>query len=74
MIASTGVTRGREIVYTTETINLASATPETDVEFGYAAALGPVTFLQINAIYQMDLGGVAGEEAIAGLATLSTQW
>jgi len=74
MIASTGVTRGREIVYTTETINLASATPETDLEFGYTAALGPVTFLQINAIYQMDLGGVQGEEAIAGLATVSTQW
>jgi subtilisin family serine protease len=74
MIASTGVTRGREIVYTTETINLASATPETDLEFGYTAALGPVTFLQVNAIYQMDLGGVQGEEAIAGLATVSTQW
>jgi hypothetical protein len=74
MIASTGVTRGREIVYTTETINLASATPETDLEFGYTAALGPVTFLQVNAIYQMDLGGVAGEDAIAGLATVTTQW
>jgi hypothetical protein len=74
MIASTGVTRGREIVYTTETINLASATPETDLEFGYTAALGPMTVLQINAIYQMDLGGVQGEEAIAGLATVSTHW
>jgi hypothetical protein len=74
MIASTGVTRGREIVYATETINLASATPETDLEFGYTAALGRVTFLQVNAIYQMDLGGVAGEEAIAGLATVTTQW
>ena len=74
MIASTGVTRDREIVYTTETINLASATPETDLEVGYTAALGAVTFLQVNAIYQMDLGGVQGEDAIAGLATVTTQW
>lgn len=74
MTASTGVTQGREILYTTETINLASRAPETDVELGYTAALGPVTFLQVNAIYQMDVAGVAGEDAIAGLATVTTQW
>ena len=54
MIASTGVTRGREIVYTTETINLARATRETDLAFGYTAALP--------------------EDAIAGLATVTTPW
>jgi hypothetical protein len=72
--ASTGVTRSRDIIYGTETINLASATPETDIEFGYTAAVGTSTVLQLNAIYQLDLAGVAGDEAIAGLATVRTSW
>ena len=74
MVASTGVTKARDIVYTTETINLASATPETDIEFGYTAQLSGSTWLQANAIYQLDLGGLAGSEAIAGLATVKTVW
>lgn len=74
LTAATSVGAGREIVYATETILLASATPETDFEFGYTAALGTQTFLQFNAIYQLDLGGVAGDEAVAGLATVRTAW
>lgn len=74
LTASTGVTAARDIIYSTETINLASATPETDFEIGYTAALGEATFLQANAIYQLDLGGVGGDSAIAGIATLSTVW
>ncbi len=72
--ASTGVTKAREIIYTSETINLASATPETDFEFGYTAPLGEGTFFQANAIYQFDLAGVKGSEAVAGLATLKSVW
>ena len=74
MIASTGVTKAREVIYSSETINLASATPETDLEFGYTAQLSGSTSLQANAIYQLDLGGLAGSEAIAGLATVKTVW
>jgi hypothetical protein len=74
LTAATSVSSTREIVYTSETILLASDTPETDLEFGYTAALGRATFLQLNAIYQFDLGGVAGDEAVAGLATLRTAW
>jgi hypothetical protein len=74
LTASTGVTRARDIIYQTETINLASTTPETDIELGYTAALGSTTVLQLNAIYQMDLAGVSGDDAIAGLATVRTAW
>lgn len=74
LTASTGVTADRRIVYTTETIGLASATPETDLEIGYTAPLGAATFLQANAVYQIDAGGVAGDSAFAGIATLSTVW
>lgn len=74
LTASTGVTKARGIVYSTETINLASSTPETDLEFGYTTALGAATVLQINAIYQLDLAGMGGEDAVAGLATVRTAW
>ncbi len=73
-VASTGVTKAREIVYSTETIDLASATPETDLEIGYTAQLWSGVSFQANAIYQLDLGGMARSEAIAGLATVKTVW
>lgn len=74
LTAATSVGAKRDIAYTSETILLASDTPETDIEFGYTAALGSATFLQLNAIYQIDLGGAAGDDAVAGLATLRTAW
>lgn len=73
-VASTGVTESREIVYTTEALDLASATPQTDFEIGYFASIGAATLFQVNAIYQQDLDGVSGRTAIAGLATLKTVW
>jgi len=74
LTASTGVTGSREIVYTTETMNLASATPETDFEIGYTALIGDGAFFQANAIYQFDLDGISGADAIAGLATFKAIW
>lgn len=73
-VASTGVTKSREIIYSTETIDLASATPETDLELGYVARLSDDVSFQVNAIYQLNLGGIAGSDAIAGLATVKTVW
>lgn len=72
--ASTGVTEDREILYTTEVINLASTTPETDYELGYTAQIGEQTSLQASALYQQDVGGQAGESAVAGFVTLTTKW
>ncbi|MCE9520884.1 MAG: S8 family serine peptidase [Alphaproteobacteria bacterium] len=72
--ASTGVTEEREILYSTETLNLASSTPETDYEVGYTAKLDDGLTLQANAMYQQDVGGEAGERAVAGYVTLKAQW
>jgi len=72
--ASTGVTEEREIIYTTEVVNLASATPETDYEIGYTAKLGDGLSLQANALYQQDLGGEAGKDGVAAYLTLTAQW
>jgi len=72
--ASTGVTEEREILYSTEIINLASSTPETDYEVGYTAMLDDGVTLQANAMYQQDAGGEAGENAVAGYVTLKAQW
>lgn len=72
--ASTGVTEAREIHYSTETVNLASLTPETDYELGYTASLGERVSLQASAMYQQDVGGAEGEDAIGGFVTLSANW
>jgi hypothetical protein len=72
--ASTGVTEEREILYTTEVIGLASSTPETDYEVGYTARLGDSVTLQTSAMYQQDVGGEAGRDAVAGYVTLKAQW
>ena len=74
LLASTGVTDERGIVYTQETLSLASATPETDVELGYTTFLSLDTMLMANLIYQQNVGGEAGENAIAGLVTIKTRW
>lgn len=74
MTASTGVTEEREIIYTTEVQNLASATPETDYELGYTAKLGDALTFQAAAIYQQNAGGIEGEDAIAAVATLKGSW
>ena len=55
-------------------MNLASSTPETDYEVGYKATLDEGLTLQANAMYQQDLGGEAGEKAVAGFVTLKAQW
>jgi hypothetical protein len=74
MYASTGVTEGREIIYTQENVALASSTPETDYELGYTTKLSADTSLQANFIYQQNVGGEANEDAVAGLMTLKTRW
>lgn len=72
--ASTGVTEEREILYSTEVVNLASSTPETDFEVGYTAKLDEGLTLQANAMYQQDVGGEAGTSAVAGFVTLKAAW
>ncbi len=72
--ASTGITDEREILYSTEVVELASSTPETDYEVGYTAQLDEGLTLQANAMYQQDLGGAAGSSAIAGFMTLKAAW
>ncbi len=74
MRASTGVTEDREIVYSTEVLNLASSTPETDYEIGYTAKLDDGVTLQTNVIFQQNAGGEAGVNAVAGLVTLKATW
>jgi hypothetical protein len=74
IVASTGVTDDRGIVYAQEAVALASATPETDYELGYTTLLSLDTLLMANLIYQQNAGGEAGENAIAGLMTLKTRW
>ena len=72
--ASTGVTEEREILYSSEVINLASSTPETDYEVGYTARLDDNLTLQASAMYQQNAGGEAGEDAVAGFVTLKGTW
>jgi hypothetical protein len=72
--ASTGVTEEREILYSIETVDLASSTPETDYEIGYTAKLDEGLTIQANAMYQQDTGGEAGSSAIAGFVALKAAW
>jgi len=74
ILASTGVTNDRGIVYGQETVSLASATPETDFELGYSTLVSVDTLVTANLIYQQNAGGEAGEDAIAGLVTVKTRW
>ncbi|NOT40212.1 MAG: S8 family serine peptidase [Alphaproteobacteria bacterium] len=72
--ASTGVTETREIVYSTEVLDLASPTPETDFELGYSTIVGEGLLLQTSAMYQQNAGGVSGENAVAAFVTLKGSW
>ena len=72
--ASTGVTETRDILYTSELVNLASLTPETDYEFGYMAKLDARKSLQLSAMYQQDAGGQKGTNAVAAFTTLRMGW
>ena len=74
LTASTGVTEAREIIYSSEGVDLASATPETDFEVGYTAALAQGLALQANAVYQQNVAGEAGQDAVAAYVTLTSQW
>ena len=68
------MTEDREILYSTEAVDLTSLTPETDYEAGYTAKLDDGLTIQANAMYQQDVGGAAGFNAIAGFATLKAAW
>ncbi len=72
--ASTGVTETREILYSTETQSLTSATPETDYEVGYTAKMGEGLTLQTSVIYQQNAGGIEDDNAVAAFATLKGTW
>lgn len=74
MMASTGVTSDREIVYGTEVVDLARTTPETDYEVGYTARLNDNLTLQANAMVQTNVGGEAGRTGVAGFVTLKGTW
>ena len=74
MTLSTGVTDTREIIYSSERLALASATPETDFELGYTAKLADGVTLQANTLYQQDVGGEAGRDGVAAFGTLKANW
>jgi hypothetical protein len=74
MTLSTGVTDTREIIYSSEQVSLASATPETNYELGYTAKLDAGVSLQANALYQQNVGGEADKDGLAAFATLKTNW
>jgi hypothetical protein len=72
--ASTGVSADREIIYGSESLELASPNPQTDLEVSYALTLGDMTSLKFNTLAQADLDGIDGRNALAGIATLQTRW
>jgi subtilisin family serine protease len=74
MTLSTGVTDSRAIIYSSERVDLASATPETDYELGYTTRLADALTLQANALYQQDVSGDAGQNGVAAFATLKANW
>ncbi len=74
MTLSTGVTDARAIIYSTERVDLASSTPETDYEFGYTTKLANALTLQANALYQQDVAGEAGQNGAAAFATIKATW
>ena len=74
MTLSTGVTDARDIVYSTERVALASATPETNYELGYTAKLDEGLSVQASTLYQQDVAGEAGRDALAAFAALKAKW
>jgi hypothetical protein len=67
--AATGVAEDQTLIYGMEHLGLASVTPETDLEFGYATSLfGGRMTLQADAAYQMDVEGEGGQDAVTAIA------
>ena len=64
---ATGVDAERRLIYGSEVLNLAGVA-ETNFELGYTTPLfdGDGRF-SLSAAYQIDAGGIAGEEGLAGL-------
>lgn len=74
VIASTGVTESREIIYGRERIDLASSAPETQIEAGYAMSFGDATRLSVSAIYQDNADGIEGRESVGAMLRLRTEF
>jgi hypothetical protein len=70
--ASTGVSDAREILYTQERIDLSAKTSETQIEAGYAAALGDASHIGVSALYQDNVDGVAGKTSLGAIIRLRT--
>jgi hypothetical protein len=64
---STGVTDTREIIYSDETLDLATSTPETQIEAGYSTRLGERSHLSVSAIYQQNADGEAGKDSVGAV-------
>ena len=71
---ATGVDAERRIVYGSELLDLSGAAA-TNVELGYSAQFldGQVSF-SLSAAYQIDAGGVAGEDGVAGVARFALRF
>lgn len=71
---ATGVDADRRIIYGSEVLDLSGAA-ETNVEIGYTAQfLDGLASLSLSAAYQMDAGGVSGEDGIAGVARFALRF
>lgn len=68
------VTEAREIVYGSETLNLASGAPETQVELGYTTPVAEHETIGISALYQENAGGEAGRDAVGLVANWRMQF
>jgi hypothetical protein len=64
---STGVTSARDIIYTEETLNLATSTPETQIEAGYSTRLDERSHLSVSAIYQQNVDGESGRDSVGAV-------
>jgi hypothetical protein len=67
VILSTGVTEAREIIYSDEMLNLASSTPETQIEAGYSTQIGDRAHLSVSALYQQNADGEAGKDSVGAV-------
>jgi subtilisin family serine protease len=69
LTAATSIDKNRNLTFSHETLSLASATPETDVELGYVTTfLDGALALQANAGYQMNVNGQSGSNSLAVLS------
>jgi len=72
---ATDINGDRTLVYGTEAINFGWDALQTDYELGYSATLmdGAVGF-ELNAAYQQNVGGFAGEDGVAFATRLGLQF